>query len=450
MKVAVVGGGVAGLAAAYRLLQKGHQVSLFEAGPSLGGLVRTFEVGGGRIESFYHHLFASDTTIIRLINDLGLGDRLVWRDSKVGFFQDGRIYDFVTPLDLLRFRPLPLLDRVRLGLMGLRLRREERWDQFEDVTAHDWIVKNVSPRVFDVVWGPLLRGKFGEAGDEVSMAWLWSKIHLRFASRRSGPMQKEQLAYLLGSFGVYVDELGRRLREAGAEVRVGTPVQEVIVEGGRARGLLLAGGERVPADAVIAAMASHVFERLAPALPDDYRSKLTSVRWQWALCMVLALRESFSPIYWLNIAESGMPFLAVVEHTNFMGPEHYGGQHVLYISNYLRPDHPYFDLSEEQLWQVFLPALQRINPRFSDDWVKERWLFKGPHAQPIVTTGYRRLIPEHRTPIPGLYLATMNQIYPEDRGQNYSIMMGEKVADLAMEDQGRAELPGARAEHTVP
>jgi protoporphyrinogen oxidase len=301
-----------------------------------------------------------------------------------------------------------------------------------------------------VVWGPLLRGKFGEAGDEVSMAWLWSKIHLRFASRRSGPMQKEQLAYLLGSFGVYVDELGRRLREAGAEVRVGTPVQEVIVEGGRARGLLLASGERVPADAVIAAMASHVFERLAPALPDDYRSKLTSVRWQWALCMVLALRESFSPIYWLNIAESGMPFLAVVEHTNFMGPEHYGGQHVLYISNYLRPDHPYFDLSEEQLWQVFLPALQRINPRFSDDWVKERWLFKGPYAQPIVTTGYRRLIPEHRTPIPGLYLATMNQIYPEDRGQNYSIMMGEKVADLAMEDQGRNELPAARAERTPP
>ena len=436
MKVAVVGGGVAGLAAANRLLQNGHQVSLLEAGPSLGGLVRTFEVGGGRLESFYHHIFASDTTIIRLVSDLGLGDRLIWRDSKVGFFQDGRIHDFVTPLDLLRFRPLPLLDRVRLGLMALRLRREEQWDRFEEVTAHDWIVKNVSPRVFDVVWGPLLRGKFGEAGDEVSMAWLWSKIHLRFASRRGGPMQKEQLGYLLGSFGVYIDELGRRLREAGADVRVGAPVQEVIVEGGRAKGLLLASGERVPADAVVAAMASHVFERLAPGLPDDYKRKLTSVRWQWALCMVLALRESLSPIYWLNIAEPGMPFIAVVEHTNFIGTEHYGGQHVLYISNYLRPDHPYFDLSEEQLWQVFVPALQRINPRFSTDWVRERWLFKGPYAQPIVTTGYRHLIPEHRTPIPGLYLAAMNQIYPEDRGQNYSIMMGEKVADMAVADHG--------------
>jgi protoporphyrinogen oxidase len=431
MKVAVVGGGVAGLAAAHRLLQSGHEVSLFEAGPTLGGLVRTFEVGGGRLESFYHHLFASDTTIIRLINDLGLGDRLIWRDSKVGFFQDGRIFDFVTPLDLLRFRPLPLMDRVRLGLMAVRLRRQERWDQFEGVTARDWIVKNVSPRVFDVVWGPLLRGKFGEAGDEVSMAWLWSKIHLRFASRRG---QKEQLGYLLGSFGVYIDELGRQLREAGADVRVGTPVQEVTVEGGRTSGLLLAGGERVAADAVIAAMASHVFERLVPALPDDYKSKLTSVRWQWALCMVLALRESLSPIYWLNVGEPGMPFIAVIEHTNFIGPEHYGEQRVLYISNYLRPDHPYFDLSEEQLWEIFLPALQRINPRFSTDWVRERWLFKGPYAQPIVTTGYRRLIPDHRTPIPGLYLATMNQIYPEDRGQNYSIMMGEKVADLATED----------------
>jgi len=436
MKVAVVGGGVAGLAAAYRLVQGGHQVSVFDAGPSLGGLVRTFEVGGGRLESFYHHLFRSDTTVIRLINDLGLGECLTWRDSKVGFFQGGRIYDFVTPFDLLRFRSLPLLDRVRLGLMALRLRRQERWDQFEEVTARDWIVRNVSPRVFDVVWGPLLRGKFGEAGDEVSMAWLWSKIHLRFASRRGGPMQKEQLGYLMGSFGVYIDELERHLRDGGADVRVGTPVREVTVEDGRASGLLLASGERIPADAVVAAMPSHAFERLVPALPEDYRSKLTSVRWQWALCMVLALRESLSHIYWLNIAEPGMPFLAVIEHTNFIEPEHYGEQRVLYVSNYLRPDHPYFDLSEDQLWDLFLPALQRINPRFSADWVRERWLFKGPYAQPIVTTGYRRLIPEHRTPIPGLYLATMNQIYPEDRGQNYSIIMGERVAEMAMEDLG--------------
>jgi len=444
MKVAVVGGGAAGLAAAYRLLQGGHQISLFEAGPSLGGLVRTFEVGGGRLESFYHHLFRSDTTILRLINDLGLGDRMTWRDSKVGFFQGGRIYDFVTPLDLLRFRPLPLLDRVRLGLMALRLRRQERWEQFEDVTARDWIVRNVSPRVFDVIWGPLLRGKFGEAGDEVSMAWLWSKIHLRFASRRGGPMQKEQLGYLMGSFGVYTDELERRLRDGGADVRVGTPVQEVTVDDGRASGVLLASSERIPADAIVAAMASHAFERLVPALPEDYRSKLTSVRWQWALCMVLALQESLSHIYWLNIAEAGMPFLAVIEHTNFIEREHYGGQHVLYISNYLRPDHPYFELSEEQLWELFLPALQRINPRFSADWVRERWLFKGPYAQPIVTTGYRRLIPEHRTPIPGLYLATMNQIYPEDRGQNYSIIMGERVAEMAMEDLAeRAGTPHA-------
>jgi protoporphyrinogen oxidase len=444
MRVAVVGGGVAGLAAAYRLLGKGHQVSLFEAGPALGGLVRTFDVGGGRLESFYHHLFRSDTTMVRLIDDLGMSDRLTWRDSKVGFFQGGRIYDFVTPLDLLRFRPLPPLDRVRLGLMAVRLRRQERWDQFETVTAHDWIVRNVSPRVFDVVWGPLLRGKFGEAGDEVSMAWLWSKIHLRFASRRGGPTQKEQLGYLLGSFGAYIDELGRRLQEGGADIHVGTPVQEITVEDGRASGLLLANGERVAADAVVAAMASHVFERLVPALPDDYRNKLTSVRWQWALCMVLALRQSLSHIYWLNVAEPGMPFIAVVEHTNFIEPQHYGGQHVLYISNYLRPDHPYFELSEEQLWELFLPALQRINPRFASDWVRERWLFKGPYAQPIVTTGYRSLIPEHRTPIRGLYLATMNQIYPEDRGQNYSIMMGERVAEMAMEDlEGGALEPPA-------
>jgi len=438
VKVGVVGGGVAGMAAAYRLIERGHQVSLFEASPFLGGLVRTFEVGGGRLESFYHHLFSTDTTIVRLIEELGLGDDLVWRDSKVGFYRDGRIYDFVTPLDLLRYKPAPLIDRFRMGLAALYLRRQKDGTRYESVTAADWVRRNMGKGAYDAVWGPLLRGKFGDFHDQLAMVWLWNKIYLRFASRK-GLSQHEQLGYLLGSFGVYIDELERRLRASPqTEVNTGSAVQEVAVEGNRARGLVLAGGERRDFDAVIACMPAHVFAKLVPQLPGSYAEKLTGVQWLSAMCYIMALKHSLSPIYWLNIADDAIPFIACIEHTNFIEKERYGGHHVVYLSNYLRPDHPYLGMEIDDIEREYLPHLTKINPQFSPGWIAERWLFKGPYAQPVVTIGYREKIPEHRTPIDGLYLATMSQIYPEDRGQNYSIKMGEQVAALAVEDFERA------------
>lgn len=448
MKVAVIGGGVAGMTTSYRLMQQGHEVALYEASPFLGGLVRTFEVGGTRLEAFYHHLFSTDTTVLALIDELGCGDRMRWIDSKVGWFDNGKIYNFVTPLDLARFSPLRLIDRVKLGMMGLTLRKRDEWEEFEHITAKDWIEQNVSQKVFDKVWGPLLHGKYGEAYDEVAMAWLWSKIHLRFASRKGGPLQKEQLGYLSGSFAVYVDELERRLREGGVEVHTGTAVQQISGDAERATGIVLPDGARRPADAVVAAVPSAIFKKMAPDLGGDYERRLDAVGWQFALCMVLTLKRPLSQIYWMNIGDRSMPFLALVEHTNFVGPEEYGGNHILYISNYLAPGHHYFQLSEDELWALYEPPLRKINPAFSPDWVTQRWLFKGPYAQPIITTEYRDKRPDHRTPLQGLYLENMTQIYPEDRGQNYSIRMGEEVARMVVEDYAartRAAAPDAVA-----
>jgi protoporphyrinogen oxidase len=445
MKVAIIGGGVAGLSAAYRLLQAGHEVALFEAEAQLGGLVRSFDpttalgegAGGDPLECFYHHLFSTDTTIIGLINELGLGERLVWKDSKVGFFHDGRIWPFVTPLDLLRFKPLPLIDRVRLGLAGLYLRRQDDWHRYESITAWEWIRRYVGQKGLDVVWGPLLRGKFADQAEEVAMAWLWSKIHLRFASRKAGVSQKEQLGYLMGGFGVLVCELERRIREAGARVEVSTPVQRITVEQGRASGIVLHNRQEVAADAVIACLPSERFLSLASDLGGDYERRVRATRWQWALCYVLALKQSLSPIYWLNISDAGTPFIAMIEHTNFIPKERYGGLNLVYLSNYLTPHHPWFDLSDEELDELYLPHLSKFNPSFSRDWIAGRWVFKGPNAQPVIRRHYREDLPDHRTPVPGLYLANMQQIYPEDRGQNYSIRMGEQVARMAMEDSLR-------------
>ena len=437
MKVGIIGGGLAGLAAAYRLCQRGFEVHLLEAEPSLGGLVRTFEIGGGRIEQFYHHIFSTDTSIAALIDELGLADRLVWRESKVGIFYEGQVYDFVTPLDLLRFSPISLMDRLRLGLVGLWLRRQKNWRPYEGVTAKDWIIKHAGQRSYDVVWGPLLRGKFGQRADEVSMAWFWSRIHVRFASRKGGARQKEELGYLMGSFGLLVDTLAERIRQMGGVLETGRPVRRVIVEGGRTVALEAGRGkaERIPCDAVIATVPNQTFLRLAPQFPEEYAAKVRAVQYQSALCLVLALKRSLSPIYWMNISDRSIPFLALVEHTNFIDRSHYGGRHVVYLSNYLEEASPLLQMGVDEVCDLYFPHLKRINPQFSQDWVADRWLFPGPFAQPIIATNYSRSIPEHRTPVEGLYLANMSQIYPEDRGQNYSIRLGEQVAAMVAADR---------------
>jgi protoporphyrinogen oxidase len=228
------------------------------------------------------------------------------------------------------------------------------------------------------------------------------------------------------------------------QVETSQPVQKILSQDGHATGLLLGDGRELQADAIIACVPSERFLPMVPPLDAEYERRVTAARWQWALCYVLELKESLSPIYWLNISEPGMPFIAVIEHTNFIDKSHYGGRHMLYVSNYLTPNHPWFSLSEEELDDLYLPGLQRINPRFRRDWIIERKVFKGPNAQPVIRRHYRNDLPDHRTPVAGLYLANMQQIYPEDRGQNYSIRMGDTVANLAVEDLQRGIIrPGA-------
>lgn len=441
-RVGIIGGGVAGLTTAYRLLQKGFCVRLFEPGSSLGGLVRTFEVGGEPIECFYHHVFATDTATVRLIQELELGERLTWRPSTVGIFYDGRIYPFVTPLDLLRFTPVGLIDRIRLGLMGLYLRRQRDGSRYEGITAKEWIRRFAGQRNLEVVWGPLLRGKFGDLSDEVVMTWLWNKIHLRFASRGAGPSQREVLGYLLGSFGAWIEALIERIREVGGELETGRPVQRIVSDADRV-GLELAGEgqETVLFDAVVATVGNRVFQSMAPPLPESYVEKLESVPYQDALCLILTLKRPLSSTYWLNINDRSIPFLAIIEHTNFIEPERYDGRHVVYLSNYLNKQSPLLRMNADEVLDLYLPHIKRINPAFEESWIIDRWLFHGPDAQPVFTTGAGSRIPEHQTPVPGLYLANMSQIYPQDRGQNYSILLGEKIADLVALDIARARVP---------
>ena len=433
VRVAIIGGGVTGLTAGYDLAKGGYAVDIFEKERELGGQSATFVVEGTRLEEFYHHLFPSDAVITELIEELGLAKRMRWLESKVGFFHMGHIYDFVSPMDLLRFKPLGVLDRVRLGMLTLYLQRTNDWPALEQVTAADWVRRYGGSRIYDTVWGPLLRGKFGENAESVSMAWLWGKLKFRRSLKGQG-FAKELLGYMDGSFQVLIDELARRIVQLGGAIHVESPIERVISHDAKLVGVQSQSDRLEGFDAVIATVPSFRFAKMAPQLPSDYAQLLTNLTYLQAACLVLKMRKSLSRIYWMNISDRDIPFVGAIEHTNLIPAEQYGGRQLLYLSNYLPEGHRLYSASPAELLREYLPHIQKINPHFDLDWVEESWFFKDEAGQPVVERGYSTRIPDHRTPIAGLYLANTTQIYPQDRGMNYSVRLGRNIAEIVDQD----------------
>lgn len=434
-RIAIIGGGFAGLTAAYELGKLGYQTFLFERAPELGGLAGTFPIEGTRLERGYHHWFTSDTHIVDLMSELGLGDRVQWIPSKVGFLHGGKIWNWVTPMDVLRFTPMSLIGRLRLGASTFYLSylqtNRNKFHDYEKITAAAWLKKWAGAEAWDKAWKPLFYGKFGAEAENVPLVFLWYKARLRLTSRKG--LSKEVLGYPRGSFQVLIDALGNAIKKQGGKILLGTTVQRIIVENGVATGLQLETEPMQSFDRIICTTPSFVAMKLAD-FPADYLKKMTAAKYMAAVLLILKLKHSLSPIYWLNIADRTIPFVATIEQTNFIPPEVYNGKRVLYVSNYLDPTSPYFQMSREELFNTYLPHLQKINPQFSPDWVEEMWHFREAAAQPIVPLNYSTMIPEHRTPIRNLYLANTTQIYPEDRGTNYSVRLGQDIAKMLNED----------------
>jgi protoporphyrinogen oxidase len=431
-EIAVVGAGLAGLTAALRLAEQGYRVRLFERYPRPGGLARALDVGGEPLEAFYHHLFTSDTACVALAEELGLGDLIEWLPSRMGIWTENRLWDFGTPASLLGFRPLGIVDKVRFVLATLRLQYSASYHRFEDVTAADWIRRTQGERVWRTVWGPLLYQKFADRAEQIAMVWLWGKLRLRGRSRSESGMG-ERLGYMRGSFARLVEALEHRIVEAGGEFHLSEPAHRV--DAGDTGFRISTRSTSHGADAVV--IAAPVPDHLAVAghlLEPSERDGLERLEATAAICTVLEMSHSLTPYYWLNIADPEMPFGGLIEHTNYIPRERYGGRHILYVSNYMFPDHPLYRAPKSRVLEAYLPALERINPAFDPSWVLASHHVRADYAQPVVTVGYRHKIPSMRTSVPGLYLCCMAQIFPEDRGMNYAIAYGDRVAKLLADD----------------
>jgi protoporphyrinogen oxidase len=425
MRIGIIGAGAAGLAAAYDLARAGHAVSVFEAGDRVGGLAAGFkaEHWDWTLEKFYHHWFTSDHSILGLIKELGASDRVVFPRPVTVVYHEGRFYPFDSPARWLSFPGFSWLDVARFGAIGAYFKALPNGVRLERHTADAWLRRWMGQKAYDAVWRPMLVGKFGERYyRDINLAWLWARIKSR--TPRLGSFQ--------GGFQAFLELLADHVRRAGASIALNSPVTEVAAAPGGGLTLSTAAGA-VSVDHCIATTSPRLLARIAPQLPEAYRNQLTALKSMGAVVMVLALHQRLTEYYWFNLPkEAGFPFLALVEHTNFLPREHYGGDHLIYCGDYLEPDHEYFQLSKEALLERFLPSLTRFNPSFDRSWVKQSWLWRTDYAQPIPLLNHSRNIPAIRTPMNGLWLASMSQVYPWDRGTNYAVEIGRRVARMVM------------------
>ncbi len=426
MKIAIIGAGLTGLTAGYRLSKEGHQISVFEASDTLGGLAGAFPVGADTLDRFYHHMFISDSELLELMEELKLTHQLQWYEPKNAIYLEDRLYPFTSPLDLLRFKPLPFVSRIRMGLLVLRSKFIRDYKPFENITAREWIIKRSGREAYEKVWGPLLQSKFDVDASRVSGTWIWNKFKLRGSSRGKN-ISKEQLGYLNGGFIQLINHLAENITRLQGKVVASTPIQALAqVPGGQWE--LKTSHTTEIFDRVLFTAAPELLPRLCPDLPADYGEALKNIKLKANLCLTLELKESLSPYYWITISQEGLPFVLIIEHTNLVGRRDYGSS-IVYLSRYLDASDPLFSSSDEEITSLFTHSLKKVFSNFSEDNVKRATLSRARYAQPVVTLGYGERVPALKTPLEGLYLASMPQIYPEDRGLNYAVSLGIKAAN---------------------
>jgi len=424
--VAIVGAGFTGLASAFELARQGFKVTVIEKDSEPGGLAGSFSVGGQRLEKFYHHWFTSDEHITSIVRRLGREEDVLSRATNTGMYYAHNLFRLSRPRDLLAFTPLSFANRLRLGYMTLAARRVRNWQELEPLTAKEWLLELCGEQVYQIVWEPLLVGKFGEFAADVSAVWLWNKLKLRGGSRGRGG--QEILAYYKGGFSALTSQIVEDVKSRGGEVQLNTAALAVSAAEGQVTGVITSNGV-LPARAVLVTVPLPLAANLlAPVGVNGYGDTLKRIRHLANICIVLELNRSLSSMYWLNVNDPSFPFVGVIEHTNFEPAGTYDGKHIVYLSKYLPSSAELYRMCDSDAIRVGLDALKRMFPEFRKDTVTNATVWRADYAQPVVERNYSRLVPAFETPVKNVFLSTMAQIYPEDRGTNYAVRNGIEAA----------------------
>lgn len=424
---AIVGAGFTGLTAALKLARAGRKVVILEKDKTPGGLAGTFEFKDGvTVEKFYHHWFNNDEYVPQIARELGVEDSIVTQPSRTGMYFNGRLWRLSTPLDLLKFTPLSFVDRIRLGLLVLKVRKVRDWKSIEHLSIREWLEPLCGKNVFRIVWQPLIESKFSVYADAVNAVWFWKKLVLRGSTRDK--QGGEQLAYFRGGFGRLAQHIADAIVERGGEIRYGVDVSGATADGGKIVSLKTSEGDVAAKQFLFTPSFPIIADILDGVADPAWLQSLRRVNYLGNMCLVLELDRSLSDTYWLNVNDPGFPFVGVIEHTNFDPPENYKGKHLVFVSRYLATQDPVWRYSDEQYLDFAIEHLQRMFPEMKRSWIQDAKVWRAEYAQPVTERDYSTYVPGADTPFSNAMISTMAQIYPEDRGTNYAIREGNAAA----------------------
>jgi protoporphyrinogen oxidase len=421
MKIGIIGAGFTGLAAAYYLTLKGHEVEVFERDANPGGLAIGYQEKDWKwtLEQHYHHWFTNDKSVIELAKQIN--HKVVIKRPKTSSFVESGIYQLDSPVSLLKFSRLSIFDRLRVGASIASLRYNPIWKPLEKFHAEPYLKATMGRKGYQKIFEPLMVNKLGKYSEDVSLAWFWARVYKRTPS----------LAYPEGGFLEFAKHLEKEIKKQKGKIYYNTEVVELKSKG-EPEIKVKNEGETITKkfDKVIVTLPSFLFQKISPSLPPSYTNRLKKLKGIGAMNLVLRLKKPFltDGTYWLNMSDLNSDILAIVEHTNFMNKKNYNNEHLLYIGNYMPADDPRFSMSEKEILNLYDPWLKKVNPNYKKNIIGYK-LFKAPFAQPIITPNYSRNIPPTKTPLENVYLVNIEQVYPWDRGTNYSVELGKKAAD---------------------
>lgn len=425
---AIIGSGPMGLMAAMELLESGHSVDIYERDDRIGGMSAAFDFSGLQIERYYHFICKTDFPLFELLEKTNLTSRLRWTDTKMGYYYQGKLYEWGSPFALLSFPHLSILEKIRYAAHVMYTKGISDWSAWDKVSAKHWIQRWIGKNAYDVMWKNAFRLKFFEYEDNLSASWIGTRIKRVALSRRS--IFNESLGYLEGGSSALLEQMVAHIRHAGGRIHLGAPIEEVVSQGGKVTGVN-AGGQFQPYDRVISTAPLQYVPDMVPGLPAGFANSIRRIENIPVACVILKLTHQVTPNFWLNISDDSIGIPGLIEYSN-LNPGNDSGQKVVYAPFYMPKTHPKWALSNEALIEEVLGYLPRINPDFSRDWVLDARCHRYEFAQTICPPGFQDMLPAMRTPLNGFYMADTAYYYPEDRSISESIAVGKRLAKEAM------------------
>ncbi|QTD89007.1 NAD(P)/FAD-dependent oxidoreductase [Burkholderia anthina] len=422
-RIAVLGAGPMGLGVAYQLVKDGRKPVIFEADDRVGGMAACFDFGGLSIERYYHFHAISDHAFLKVLQELGLEDKMHWRETKMGYFYQDRVQPWGNPIALLRFKGLGLTAKIRYGLHAFLCTRRDDWKPLDKLEATGWIRRWVGEEAWEVLWRRLFDYKFYDHARSLSAAWIWSRVRRIGRSRYN--LFKEKLGYLDGGSDTLLEGMRRYIEANGGEFRLGTPVSKVLIENGKVAGVE-AGGESLAFDKVISTIPLPYVPRVMPDLPTDILEKFASVKNVAVVCVIAKLRKPVTENFWLNTNDPDMDIPGIVEYTNLRPLD----AHVVYVPFYVPGEHPVYQQPDTAFIDKVKRYLMKINPAITpDDFIDVR-ASRYRFAQPVCEPGFADRLPPIQLPVQGLLVADTSYYYPEDRGISESIGLAREMARM--------------------